>query len=140
MNLSPKATKAFQRLETIASAVKLADGYWITDGDCAGEDYCGDCIDAAVTARIAEGFPDAIRDGGWSGEQDSPPYCEACGAKIDYTQTDHCTDEEIAHFNANPPDADISPEDAYDLVMAIDASGGGEVAERILLAWAGGTP
>ncbi len=132
--MSPLAKAALAKLEEIAKDVELVDGCWIADGDCAEFNYCEKCIDDAVLSRIGEGFPDAIRDGGWTTEHDTPPFCEWCEAKIRYNPTDECSYSELEHFKTYPPDADIGPEEAYDLVAAAENSVSD--AEPILVAWA----
>ena len=134
-DLSRVTAKALSSLEVIAEKDDLSLGHWITDSDCADEDYCERCIDAAVVLRRKEGH-DAIRDGGWTTEHDSPPYCESCGEKIGYTPTDYCAEQELEHFGAYPPEADIGPNDAYDLTTAIRGSDDVETIERVLRAWA----
>lgn len=92
--------RAADILRPSAETEKVEDCHWISDSDNYPEDYCYAC----ASAIVAKGITDSVHgdlatvDGGWRAEHDSPPYCECCGARLDYSPTGYCTSEEIGHF------------------------------------------
>lgn len=58
--------------------------------------FCPTCVEARVIA-ICAAHPEASVDvdGGYIVEYDSTPFCEVCGVKLEGSQTDYCTGEEL---------------------------------------------
>lgn len=91
---------------------------WITDGDSAAEDYCPDCIDAAV-AKLKPEYPDAIADGGydWFRGNDGCSSCDSCGKTLSYSLTQHGFSAEVDHFMG----VDFSQPTDGETAFAVDA-------------------
>jgi len=82
--------------------------------DGAGEHegvYCAKCANKL--------FPNDI-DGGWTGEEDEPIFCESCGVPLDFTLTDNGVASELARIEA---DGIASDHDAYCVHRMMNAGG-----------------
>ena len=71
-------------------------------------------------------FPDTI-DGGWTGEEDSPPCCEGCNTPLDFTFTDHGVEEQLAIVEEHGIHTD---HDAYCVHRMMNAGGNPLLTER----------
>lgn len=74
--------------------------------------YCRECGQKECADNL---------DGGWSGEEDSPPHCEKCGKLLDFVCTDYCMQEEVSHCDEYG--IGDSPEDAYVAMRMIHGGG-----------------
>ena len=83
---------------------------WDATGEHEG-DFC-----AACASKL---FPDDI-DGGWTAEEDSPPFCESCAVPLDFTLTDYGVEEQLARIETEGIHSD---HDAYCLHRLMNAGG-----------------
>jgi hypothetical protein len=72
------------------------DGSWLGCYDCARKRFKEDQI-----------------DGGWSGEEDGPRWCDDCGKLLEFTLTDYGLEEELGHFYEHINDPIKTPDEAY---------------------------
>lgn len=102
-----------------AATVETQPCYWFSSQfDIPGTDWCFNCAKKRADELRAK-HPDVVIDGGWDVEKDSPPYCEGCGRRLEYSPTDYCTEQELAHF-AGFRFRKMSPDMAYDLVRIFE--------------------
>lgn len=92
-------------LAPLSARCETVQGYWFdrrAEGANIDANYCLKCAEAEaekLRAAHPKVHPDWYRpDGGWTTDHDTPPFCEGCGARIDYTPTDECTNYEVDHF------------------------------------------
>ena len=71
-----------------AGRCDFGNPYWDETGEEEGC-YCVKCAELL--------FPDSV-DGGWIGEEDSPPVCGKCGIPLDFTFTDYGVEETLKHI------------------------------------------
>lgn len=60
--------------------------HWDANGKHEGT-YCLKCAKKLFRRSV---------DGGWTGEEDSPPHCEKCGVPLDFIFTDYGVEEQLA--------------------------------------------
>lgn len=107
--------------ERASGAEELKSLYWIHGAGelkgcpyTEGDGFCEACVTKTV-ASLTKRFPKAAKeagvcvDGGWGGEEDSPPACTICHAPLAAGFTDYGLEEELKRFSENPPTTD--PED-----------------------------
>jgi ribosomal protein L34E len=88
----------------------LSNPYWDESGTHEGT-YCLQCAKKLFRKRI---------DGGWTGEEDSPPHCEKCGTPLDFTFTDFGVERQLEDIEEHG----IKTEhDAYCLHRMMNAGG-----------------
>tara|TARA_Y100000310_G_C20400395_1_gene677132 strand:+ start:308 stop:712 length:405 start_codon:yes stop_codon:yes gene_type:complete len=74
-------------------SIEFDEPYWFIDDD---SDYCYKCANKKI-----ESTPNLELDGGYSGEVDSPPFCDICSTPLSYTFTDYGAEEELKFFEEN---------------------------------------
>lgn len=96
-----------------------------------GPSYCRACADAKVAAGEAE-----YVDGGWQQDDDGCCHCDVCGRLLEYNLTDYGASSEIEHYQASPPSAPLSPEDAFHIAKMLvhDESNADAVAIAVVAA------
>lgn len=79
------ARKLVELTREAADRCRLEPPYWDPTGKHEGV-YCLRCAKKLFRRRI---------DGGWTGEEDSPPYCERCGKPLDFVFTDDGVEDQL---------------------------------------------
>ncbi|KRG71789.1 hypothetical protein ABB27_02595 [Stenotrophomonas terrae] len=108
--------EAVDRLEQIASAVRVPYPHWLGGGEAdQGPSYCHECAMKAVNADRGE-----FVDGGWSQDNDGCCHCHDCRRLLDYTLTDYGVSEELDHFRSTRLRGALDAETAYHLARLLE--------------------
>ena len=110
MSTPDYATLLVEATTEAADRCNLDAPQWDANGEHEGV-YCPKCATKL--------FPNDI-DGGWTGEEDGPIFCESCSVPLDFTLTDDGVASELAHIEAEGINSDHG---AYCLHRMMSAGG-----------------
>ena len=86
--------------------------------------YCEECADMLLTLA----FPFLSQDAEYyvescsGAEEDTPSACEVCGCVLEYMLTGAGVSYEMDHYRENPPQAPLSPDDAFAIASVLAAA------------------